>query len=276
MMLTSLGKKARIDLHMHSNRSDGAFAPQEVLRQCAAAGLDVIALTDHDLAPDVAPGVHVIDGHRLRVIAGAEVTGEVDGREFHLLVYFPGDVPEAFQSFCREQCVLRAARYTAARESLQLRGVPEADAAARRGDRALTRLHLAHALVEQGHAEHVGDAFGRFLSESHGHVPTLGLSLFDAIRFARQQGGVTSWAHPSVADAEAYLPALVDAGLQGVEALRPHLNSRDRGRLKRLARSNGAFLTGGSDWHGWHDARVGLFRLSLDDIGDFAETLQAA
>ena len=275
-MLSSMGRRARVDLHLHTNRSDGAFEPDEVLRRCAASGLDVIAITDHDIATDLAPGEHHVDGHTLHVIAGAEITGELDGTEYHLLVYFPGAVPQGFQDFCRNQCILRAARYQAARTNLGLDGIPPADAVALAGDRALTRLHLAKALVDLGHASHVGDAFGRWLSDHHGNVPNLGLSLTDAIRIAREHGGITSWAHPSVADAQVHLPTLVDAGLHGIEGLRPKINSRDRGRLRRLARGHDIFLTGGSDWHGWADAKVGLFALSLDEIGEFAEVLDAA
>lgn len=275
-MLTRLGRKARVDLHLHTTRSDGAFEPEEVLRRCAASGLDLIALTDHDIAPSVQPGTHVIDGHRIHVLAGAEISGELDGTEYHLLVYFPGEVPEPFRAFCRNQCVLRAARYQAARENLKFDGIPEADASALAGDRALTRLHLAQTLVELGHARHVGDAFTRYLSDQHGNVPNLGLPLVEAIRVAREHGGITSWAHPSVADAERHLHALVQAGLHGVEGLRPHLNSRDRGRLRRLAKREGIVLTGGSDWHGWADERVGLFALTLDELGGFVEVLDAA
>lgn len=275
-MLTRLGRTARVDLHLHTNRSDGKYEPEEVLRRCAAGGLDVVAITDHDIAPDIAPGPHLIEGRQLHVLAGAEITGELDGTEYHLLVYFPGEVPEGFGAFCTRQCELRAARYQIARTNLGIEGIPEADAAALAGERALTRLHLARSLVELGHARHTGEAFGTYLAKVCGNVPCLPLSLLDAIATARRFGGITSWAHPSIADAERHLPRLVAAGLQGIEGLRPHLNSRDRGRLRKLARRQGIFLTGGSDWHGWADERVGLFALTLDELGAFAEVLDAA
>ena len=275
-MLTRLGRKARVDLHLHTNRSDGAFEPTEVLRRCAASGLDLIAITDHDIAPDVTPGVHIVEGRQLRVLAGAEISGELNGTEYHLLVYFPGEVPQGFRDFCRGQCELRADRYQVAMDNLQIDGIPEPDLEALRGERALTRLHLAKAIVDLGHAMHIGEAFQRYLSEQHGNVPGLGLPLLDAIRIARMYGGITSWAHPSVKDAEAHLSTLVAAGLHGIEGLRPHINSRDRGRLRKLARKEGIFLTGGSDWHGWADAKVGLFALTLDELGDFVEVVDAA
>lgn len=274
-MLKELGRRARVDLHLHTTRSDGAFSPDEVLARCARSGLDLVSLTDHDLATHVRPGVHEIGDRRITVLAGAEISGRHEGREYHLLVYFPGEVPDAFREFCRQQCRRRATRYQAAVARLELKGIPAPDPAALNGDRALTRLHLAQALVELGEATHLGDAFARYLGDSHGNVPSLGLSLVDAIRIARECGGLTSWAHPSAADAEAHLETLVAAGLHGLEALRPTLRAKDRNRLKRLAKRHGVFLTGGSDWHGWHDQKVGLFHLSPVDLGDFADALAA-
>ncbi len=141
---------APVDLHLHSTRSDGTLSPEDLLRGCAQVGLALIAITDHDRAVELPPGEHELDGHRLRLLGGAEVSGVYAGREYHLLVYFPGEVPAAFRAFCQEQCRERATRYQQAVGRLHdqldvtLLG-PDADAT--RGDRALTRLHLAQAMA---------------------------------------------------------------------------------------------------------------------------------
>lgn len=275
-MLKDLDKRVRVDLHLHTTLSDGAFGPDEVLERCATSGLDVVALTDHDLATTVRPGVHELAGRRLHVIAGAEMSGVHDGREFHLLVYFPGEVPTDFRQFCAQQCIERASRYQQAVAALEIPGLPAPDPEALTGRRSVTRLHLARALYEQGHVGSVAEAFSRWLGSRGGIVPHFHYELVDAIRMARACGGITSWAHPSMADVEAYLPELVKAGLNGIEALRPALNSRDRARMRKLAGRHGIFLTGGSDWHGWTGERLGLFALSRQDIGDFVDALEAA
>ena len=87
------------DLHMHSDRSDGRFSPEEVLERAVEGGLQVVALTDHDLIGAVDPGLHRIGTRDLHVLAGAEISGTHDGREFHLLVYFPGEPPAGFVDF---------------------------------------------------------------------------------------------------------------------------------------------------------------------------------
>ncbi|MEQ1503159.1 MAG: hypothetical protein ABMB14_13055 [Myxococcota bacterium] len=268
----------RFDLHMHSLRSDGRYPPEEVLARCARGRLDVVALTDHDLPNELAIGPHQIDGHTVHVVGGAEVSGMhatlEGGREQHLLVYFPGEVPEGFRAFCRAQCRERAVRYAAAVDNLALPGIAAPDDAARNGDASLTRHHLARQLVTAGHVPSLRDAFARFLGESHGRVPPLSLSFVDAIRIARSFGGVTSWAHPPVALLEAYLPAFAAAGLDAIEAIRPSVGSDERRRYRNAARKYGLVFTGGSDWHGWPgDEDLGLFRVEARELGPFLDLL---
>ena len=120
------------DLHMHSDRSDGRFSPEEVLERAVEGGLQVVALTDHDLIGAVDPGLHRIGTRDLHVLAGAEISGTHDGREFHLLVYFPGEPPAGFVDFCSDQVKARARRYDAAVHNIALPGVassPESAAA---------------------------------------------------------------------------------------------------------------------------------------------------
>jgi len=263
----------RFDLHMHSTRSDGRFAPDEVIRRAARGGLDVIAITDHDLPPELPPGPREVEGRTLHVLAAAEVTGVHEGREYHLLVYFPGEVPEGFRAFCREQCRERLERYETVRRSLDVDGLPEPDEAARTGGRALTRHHLARALVARQQATSVADAFARHLSHRHGRVPRFSRSFVDAIRTARAHGGVASWAHPPMEGLDA-VPTFAAAGLQGLEGWRPSVSGPDRRRLRRLARKHGLFLTGGSDWHGWGDPDdLGLFSVERRELVEFCRAL---
>ena len=137
----------RLDLHMHSDRSDGRYPPEEVLARAAANGLDIIALTDHDLSPALVPGVHEVGGRQVRVIGAAEVSGVHDGRELHLLVYFPAAVPDAYSRFLVACAAARAQRYDEAVARLEL-DLPVADDDARAGRRSLTRQHLARAMVQ--------------------------------------------------------------------------------------------------------------------------------
>lgn len=265
------------DLHLHSSRSDGRYAPEEVLEKAVEGGLEVIALTDHDLIGAVDPGVHAFGSRSLRVISGTELSGTHDGREYHLLVYFPGDPPPGFVAFCEQQIKARSERFDAAVHNIALPDLPTAAEAASSpdGEVALTRLHLAHALVEAGHAEDVGDAFAQYAHSRN--VPRIEVPFVDCIRIARDFGGVTSWAHPPREAANRYLETFVEAGLQGLEGMRPAMKRQDRNYFRKAARRHHLFLTGGSDWHGWRSARrLGLFRLRGTQIDGFLDALLAA
>lgn len=265
----------RYDLHLHSDRSDGQHPPDEVLRRCARGELDVIAITDHDIAPSVAPGLHRVEGREIRVIAGVEASGMHDGVELHFLVYFRDAVPEGFRAFCRRQVAARVDRYEAAIRALGL-PLPPPDDAARNGERALTRHHLARALVAGGWAKDLRDAFTRFVGNGTTAVPTMPTSAATVIATAREHGGLVSWAHPSRDQADRWLEALVRLGLTGVEGLRPPLTSADRRLFRQAAKRHGLFVTGGSDWHGWYDLDPGLFAAERDQVAEFVDRLAMA
>lgn len=266
----------RFDLHMHSIRSDGRLSPHALVEAAAESGLDVIAITDHDLATDLAFGRHHVGDRSVTVLPGAEISGVHEGREYHLLVYFPDDVPTDFHAFCEARCKERRERYDHSVASIGLPEVPSAEDHAPSGTVAVTRHHLARALVTAGHANDVRDAFRRFAGDAHGHVPKVSLPFVDAIRIAREAGGVTSWAHPPVKALDAHLETFVAAGLQGLEGSRPLMKSSDRRKVKKLAKRHGLFLTGGSDWHGWVEGPLGLFHVDRQDLQGFLAALEAA
>jgi predicted metal-dependent phosphoesterase TrpH len=277
--MTALPAARRVDLHLHSDRSDGKHPPEEVLKLCAEGGLDVVALTDHDLTHELAcdeDGTFEAGGRRVRVIGGAELTGVHDGHELHLLVYFPRAVPAAFRAFCTERSRARAERYDAAVRNLALEHLDPPDAAAWAGERALTRHHLARALVAAGHAQDMRDAFRRFIDARLGTVPQVDLPFTEAIRVARAHGGVTSWAHPPMSMLERYLPEFAAAGLHALEGIRGQMTSEGRRRVRKFAAAHGLFLTGGSDWHGFHDGRPGMFYVERPLLHDFFAALDAS
>ena len=250
----------RLDLHCHSTASDGRYPAPFVLERALASGLDVLALTDHDLAPVLPHGFmeRPADARGrtqkpLRIVHGAEITGAHEGKEYHLLVYFPGEMPTKFADFCKSRARFRAVRYDSTCERLGLpdRASPEALA----GDRALTRHHLAHALMaragENGAVRTWMDCFG--LLRNPLNVPLCDLPYTEAIAIARDAGGTTSWAHPPLDAAQRFVEVFARAGLQALEGVRPRTDKPTKNGLKRLAAKHRLLLTGGSDWHGWTD-----------------------
>ncbi|MED5371049.1 MAG: hypothetical protein VX899_08560 [Myxococcota bacterium] len=273
--LPTLHPNARLDLHLHSTGSDGRFDPDTVLAQAVAGKIDVLALTDHDLPAQLPAGPQTIDGHDIHLLHAVELSGWHVDTELHILVYFPAEMPPEFRSFCSELAARRADRYQQALVNMGLDGVLESpDQRAVSGERAITRLHLAQAIVQSGHAENLRDAFSRYAGTSLGKVPPVTLSVQDAIQAGRDAGGLTVWAHPSLDQARAYLRDLVPMGIQGLEVYRPRIGGKTRRELGRFTRKYGLVATGGSDWHGWYGHRLGEFTVQAQQLQGFWGALQ--
>jgi len=272
---TRTSLETRLDLHLHTTRSDGRYSPEFVLEQCAARGLHTVALTDHDVPPSVPAGDHTFGGRTLRVLHGAEVSVRHAEREYHMLAYFPAQMPEGFRAFLRVRAQARAVRFDGALDLLGFDDIPRADAEAHAGHRALTRHHLARALVESGRAGSIHSAFQGPLARRRQVVPPIQLTAQDALTTMRLHGAIPVWAHPTVEDAEAHAATFRDWGLQGLEALRASLSGTTSAKLTRIALRNGLVITGGSDWHGW-TRRLGSFRVRSRMVQPFLDLLEPA
>ncbi|MEU7279741.1 PHP domain-containing protein [Streptomyces sp. NPDC045431] len=248
----------RIDLHTHSTASDGTDTPAELVRAAAAAGLDVVALTDHDTTRGYAEALAATP-EGLTLVTGAELSCRIDGVGVHMLAYlFDPDEPE----LARERELVRDDRVPRARAmvgKLQELGVPVTweRVAAIAGDGSVGRPHIAEALVELGVVGSVSDAFtpewladgGRAYVEKHELDP------YTAIRLVKAAGGVTVFAHPLAVKRgrtvpEAVLADLAAYGLDGIEVDHMDHDEPTRARLRGLAGDLGLLTTGSSDYHG--------------------------
>ncbi|MEU9110808.1 PHP domain-containing protein [Streptomyces sp. NPDC048483] len=248
----------RIDLHTHSTASDGTDTPAELVRGAAAAGLDVVALTDHDTVGGYAEARAALP-EGLTLVTGAELSCRLDGVSLHMLAYlFNPEEPE----LARERELVRDDRVPRARAMVgKLRdlGVPVTweRVAEIAGDGAVGRPHIATALMELGLVDSVSDAFtsewlgqdGRAYVEKHELDP------FEAIRLVKAAGGVTVFAHPLAVKRGSCVPErtigeLAAAGLDGIEVDHMDHDGPTRARLRGLAADLGLLATGSSDYHG--------------------------
>ncbi|MFJ9564266.1 PHP domain-containing protein [Streptomyces fuscichromogenes] len=248
----------RIDLHCHSTASDGTDTPAELVRNAAAAGLDVVALTDHDTTRGYAEAVAALPAG-LTLVTGAELSCRIDGVSMHMLAYLfdpeePGLLAE--RELVRDDRVPRAQGMIAKLDAL---GVPVTWEQVKRiaGDGSVGRPHVASALVELGVVPTVSDAFteewladgGRAYMEKHETDP------FEAIRLVKAAGGVCVFAHPAAAKRgrtvpESAIAELAAAGLDGIEVDHMDHDEDTRARLRGLAGDLGLLVTGSSDYHG--------------------------
>ncbi|WP_275463062.1 PHP domain-containing protein [Streptomyces noursei] len=248
----------RIDLHTHSTASDGTDTPAELVRQAAAAGLDVVALTDHDTVRGHAEARAALP-EGLTLVTGAELSCRLDGISLHMLAYlFDPDEPE----LARERELVRDDRVPRARAmvgKLRELGVPITweQVARIAGDGAVGRPHIATALVELGVVDSVSDAFTSawLANDGRAYVEKHELDPFDAIRLVKAAGGVTVFAHPLAVKRgtcvpESAIAALATAGLDGIEVDHMDHDVATRARLRGLAADVGLLTTGSSDYHG--------------------------
>ncbi|MFG2464591.1 PHP domain-containing protein [Streptomyces canus] len=248
----------RIDLHCHSTASDGTDTPAELVRNAAAAGLDVVALTDHDTTRGYAAAIAALPVG-LTLVTGAELSCRIGGVSMHMLAYlFDPEEPAllAERELVRDDRVPRARGMVT---RLQELGVPVTweQVARIAGDGSVGRPHVATALVELGVVASVDDAFtgdwladgGRAYVEKHETDP------FEAIRLVKGAGGVTVFAHPGASKRghtvpESAIAEMAAAGLDGIEVDHMDHDEDTRVRLRGLAKELGLLTTGSSDYHG--------------------------
>ncbi len=265
-----------LDLHIHSTASDGTVPPAEVVRRALEAGLDVIALTDHDTTAGVAEAMEAVGNAPLEVIPAIEASTTIDGEELHILGYFidPSD-PDILEH--RHRAGLRRKnRILEMISRLEAQGVEvafENVVKAAQGDASnLGRPHLAKALLAAGHVSGVSEAFDEYIGNDHpAYVPTDLGSPARAIEMIEHAGGISVWAHPPEHRIDTLLPGLLSAGLRGLEVYRPR-NPVDRVlRLEGIARRAGLLVSGGSDWHGPEGGELGEFRVRGEEIAGLLE-----
>ncbi len=247
----------RADLHVHSSASDGTDPPAEVIRRAAEAGLDVVALTDHDTMAGLAEARAALPAG-LTLLPGMELSARLNDRSVHLLAYlFDPDQPELAAELARirDDRVIRARAMV---DKLAALGVDISwdRVAAIAGPAVVGRPHIARAMAAAGAIAEPSEAFTPdwIADGGRAYVDRYALEPVRAIGLVRAAGGVTVLAHPrsggeyTVSDQE--ITGLAAAGLAGLEVRHPDHSKAERAELSALAQRLALVATGGSDDHG--------------------------
>jgi 3',5'-nucleoside bisphosphate phosphatase len=249
----------QIDLHTHSSASDGTDTPGDLVREAAAAGLDVVALTDHDAMSGWAEAREVADEVGITLVPGLEISTRFGHRGVHLLGYLPDPTDPALVLELDRILEGRTARTPAIVAALRTHGIDLTEDDVRResdGSVAAGRPHVADALVRLGVVRDRTEAFATLLSPGQpGYVNRYASALEEMIPLVAAAGGVAVVAHPwgrgsrSVLSAEA-LAGLKDLGLAGIEVDHQDHSDADRAELRAIAADLDLVVTGSSDHHG--------------------------
>ena len=248
----------RVDLHAHSNRSDGTFTPTELVRLAAERELDVVALTDHDTTDGLEEAFAEGGRRGVEVVPGVEFSAEFDHTSVHVLCYWMDVEDEGMQA---ELGRLRDDRFRRGElmvERLRDLGIDVDFGRVRQiaGEAPIVRPHIAQAMVEAGVVGTEKEAFERYIGDGKpGHVAKHALDPVDAVGLINAAGGVCVLAHPGMWGDQSSVPdALIErmanAGMRGLEVDHPDHTPEARDHYRRLAGELGLIATGGSDCHG--------------------------
>ena len=244
-----------IDLHSHTNESDGTCSPDELIAEAVRAGVTTLGITDHDTfkGHDLAQPAAREAG--IELICGIELSTKLHGHSVHLLGYFLcTDTLGEFRTWILDQQAARRDRNIRLVARLQELGfditLEEAEA---RGRGMTARPHFAQIMLEKGYVTSYRQAFDEYLDESaKGYVYRREPQFAEGVAIVRKAGGIASLAHPVrvKGDVPELMPELCDAGLNAIEAYHSDHSAADTELYLGLAKRYGLLVTGGSDFHG--------------------------
>jgi predicted metal-dependent phosphoesterase TrpH len=253
-------RAGRVDLHTHTTASDGTLSPRALVLEAVKHGVRVLAVTDHDSTDGLAEAMDEAARHPpLEIVPGLEINCDVEGAEIHVLGYFVDHAAPWFQDFLREQRAERAARVHRIADRLAELGMPidpaEVFAIVKEGSPG--RPHVAQVMVNRGYVRSIREAFDKYLrAGGAANVPRRRLQPAEAVAVIRKAGGVPVLAHPGLADRDAMIPALVEAGLMGIEVYYAEHSATQTEHYRELCRRHDLVPTGGSDYHGPQSGRA--------------------
>ena len=251
-----MSRAPKIDLHLHTTRSDGHLTPTELVRLLVAQGVTIAAITDHDSTEGLDEAFDEAARHpSLRLIAGIEMSADHPQGEgdLHLLGYFLRYHNESFQDQLRQ---FREGRTDGAKmmvDKLAQLGLPVDWERVREiaADASIGRPHIAQAMAERGYISSPREAFNGYLEDGgKAYIARPHISFEGAVKLINSVGGVAVLAHPLYAKNYAELiPALPAMGVVGMEVHYAEFSPERRANLARLAAQYHLLPCGGSDYH---------------------------
>lgn len=254
----------KIDLHVHTNESDGTYSPAEVVKIAKASGLAAIAITDHDTHLGYREAVEAGKELGVEVIPGIEISTKYRA-SVHILGYFIDINCRSLQELLDWIVEDRDTRNRKMAELMASDGLPVSyDSMVERFGAVIGRPHFGRLLIELGLAKDMNDAFDRFIEKGQKYyLPRNILPLERAIKIIREAGGVPVLAHPfqyrlDDAGLRELIEVCISHGVQGMECYYSGYTAEQSAYLVALAEEYKLLVTGGSDFHGENKKHIGL------------------
>jgi len=259
----------QVDLHMHTNLSDGLLTPSELLERVRAVGLKAFAVTDHDTLDGYLAVRELLAAGDPELVTGVELSVDCHGEDLHLLGYLFDPNHERLNSELRRFQEERNRRGRLMVQKLEQLGldVPYDEVLRQASGAAVGRPHVAEAMVRVGVVSGFDEAFKKYIgNDGPAYVPKVKLNPDQAIDLVHGAGGVAVLAHPGINDMYRYVEELAGMKLDGIEVYHYSHSRRQVKQFKELARRYKLHQSGGSDFHGRHEieGEIGSEPVSLD------------
>jgi predicted metal-dependent phosphoesterase TrpH len=255
-----------IDLHTHTDESDGTFTPSELVAEAVSLRLEALAITDHDTLAGYDAALPLAQAAGLDLVCGIELSTKLRGRSVHLLGYFLNGPPTpSFRDWLQEMQMSRRDRNVRLAAKLRSMGIDVSlDEVEARGKSLAGRPHFAQVMVEKGFVSDTRQAFDDYLDESaKAYVDRKEPQFAEGVERIAAAGGLAALPHPirvprNGEPFEDLLREMLAAGLRGLEVYHSDHDLDDQSFFLRQAEMNGMAITGGSDFHGALKPRIRL------------------
>lgn len=270
--------KYGVDLHVHTNASDGSNPPEEVIRLAAEAGLRAVAISDHDNTNAIARCEAAGERYGIEVIPAIELSADYKGIEVHILGYFIDPGAESLGDLLEIALANREVRNQTIIQMLRGHGIDVTmeELRERHPDTVLGRPHIGLLMMDKGYVRSVRQSFREYMGKgAKCYVPKVNMPMERAISRILAAGGVPVLAHPFQYELEEpelrkLIERVIELGCVGMECIYARYDDEQRAYLSRLAEEYGLIVTAGSDYHGTPKPDI-----LLGDIrGDYAQVKQ--
>jgi 3',5'-nucleoside bisphosphate phosphatase len=242
----------KVDLHIHTNHSDGYYSPGQIVLKAKKAGLDVISITDHDNLNGIPEAVEAAKELGVEVIPGVEISSDLGDREVHILAYFVeqnNQELERYLLFFREERIKRAERIVKKLNSLGL-SISLNDVLDISQNSAVGRPHIAQVMLEKKLVSTYYEAFNKYIGNGcPAYEKKVHISPQSAFKIISDAGGLSFIAHPGYMP-ESMLKDLIEAGVDGIEVVHPSHSNQQVRFYKGIVNEYFLLESGGSDFHG--------------------------
>lgn len=257
-----------IDLHCHTTASDGIKTPSELIDYAIEKKVGILAVTDHDTVSGLEEAVNYAADKDFVLIPGIEFSIEYQGGSFHLVgLYIDHNYTPLIEKTLHLQEV-RDKRIYRIIEDLERHkiDIPVEDVLIESAGGAIGRPHVARALVKNGYANNINEVFKKYLVKGKpGYVKKERIKLEEAVSLIKGAGGISIIAHPvslnykNIEEFEGILRVFIDAGVEGIEVYSSMHKNSDITELNELAEKYNLIVSGGSDYHGDKDEKIGYY-----------------